>query len=133
MSLKAFGIVVVAILIAMGGGWFWGASGKSALSAERRAAVERATIAEARAALLQARLSLIASNFGDAARDLETARRLAADLQTHLREIRQPERAGLVTIVLDHIREAERLTSALDRSAVDAAAKAAEALGAVRK
>jgi len=133
MSLKAFGVVVVAMIVAIGGGWFWGASGKSALSAERRAAVERATIAEARGALLNARLSVIASNFGDAARDLEAARGLASDLQSRLREVGQPERAGHVQIVLTHIREAERLTAALDRGAADAAAKAAETLAAVGK
>jgi hypothetical protein len=128
VTFKSFGVIAIAILIALGVGWFWGASGKSGVSAERRALEERATIAEARVALHDARMSLRASNFGEAAKHLEAARMLATGLQARLREVGQPERAGHVEIVLAHVRDAERMTSALDRAAENATAQADDAL-----
>jgi hypothetical protein len=126
--MKTIGAVVLAILVALAAGWFWGASGKSTISAGRRAFEERATIAETRAALLNARLSLIALNFGEAARDLATARTLATELQARLRETGQAERAGHVEIVLAHIRDAERLAAAPSRDAEASTAQAVDAL-----
>jgi hypothetical protein len=126
--LKTFGIVAVAILVAFGAGWLLGASGKASVSAERRALEERATIAEARLALIDARANLEAKKFDDVPKELERARELAADLQVKLRETSQPERAGHLEIVLAHVRDAQRMTAAQAQSAQDAVTQAIDAL-----
>ena len=133
MNLKTVMGVASAIGLALLGGWLWGASGKAAVTLERRAFAERADLAEARADLLDARLSLLGSNFGDAAKSLDRARRIVADVQVRLREAGQAERAGRVEIVLSRVRDAERLAAALDRTAADAAAQALLALSAIQK
>jgi len=126
-------VVAVLLGLALLSGWVWGASGKAAVVAERRAFEERGDLADARADLLQARLSLLGSNFGDAGASLDRARVILADVQVRLRETGQAERAGRVEIVLAHVRDAEQLTTALDRTAESAAAQAVEALTAVQK
>jgi hypothetical protein len=133
MNLKAVAAIAALLVVAVFAGWFWGASGKAAVTAERRAFEERAEFAEARADLLDARSSLAASNFGDAAKFLEHARGLVVDLQSRFRETGQAERAGRVEIVLAEVRDAQRLTMALDRTAGDAAARAGLALAGVQK
>ena len=133
MNLKTVAGVVTAIVLAVLAGWLWGASGKAAVTVERRAFEERALIAEARAALLDARVSLFESNFGDAERSLAQAQGIVSALQVGFRETRQAERAGRAEIVLAEVREAERLTLALDRAAAAAAARALQALDAVQK
>jgi hypothetical protein len=133
VNLKTVLGVATAMALAVLAGWMWGASGKAAVTLERRVSAERADFAEARADLLDARLSLLGSNFGDAAKSLDRARRIIADVQVRLRETGQAERAGRVEIVLSRVRDAERLAAALDRTAADAAAQALQALPAVQK
>lgn len=133
MNLKAVAGVSAAIGTALLAGWLWGRAGTAAIALERRAFEERADLAQARAELLDARLSLLRSNFGDAAKSLDEARRIVAAVQVRLRETGQAERAGRIEVVLARVRDAGRLAVALDRSAEEAAAQAALALAAVQK
>jgi hypothetical protein len=133
VNLKIAAGVAITIVLAAFAGWFWGASGKAAVAAERRAFADRADVFEARADLLDARVSIFESNFGDAAKSLDRARRVVADLQVRFRETGQAERAGRAEIVLAEVRDAERLVTALDRTAGDATGRAIQALAALQK
>jgi len=126
--LKTAGIILIAALATVGGGWIWGASGRADLDRARRAAEERADFAEARAKLLDARLGLFMKNFGDAGRAMDEARDRVAALQTRLRETGQAERAGRLQIVLTNVAEARRLTFGLDAGAQTPAEAALAAL-----
>jgi len=126
--LKTVGIIFIVALATVGTGWIWGASGRADIDRARRAAELRADFAEARALLLDARVSLFKVNFGDAGRSLDTARARVATLQTRLREVGQAERAGRLEIVLAHLGDAGRLTLALDARAHAAAESALAAL-----
>ena len=126
--LKTTGIIIIVAFATVGTGWIWGASGRADIDRTRRAAELRADFAEARALLLEARVSLFKVNFGDAGRSLDAARTRVAALQTRLRESGQAERAGRLEIALAHVGDAGRLTLALDGRAHAAAEGALAAL-----
>lgn len=131
MTPRAFGGIVLAVLVALGAGWVWGASGKSTVDQERRRLEQRADYEVARASLLDGRVSLFLNNFGDASKHFETARLALEALQGQLREVGQAERAGRIEIALSSVRDAQRLAAQLDASAQNAAAAALQALSAV--
>ena len=131
MTSKSIGGVVLAVLVALGAGWVWGASGKSTVDQERRRLEQRADYESARASLLNGRVSLFLNNFGDASKYFETARFELEHLQGKLREVGQAERAGRVEIVLSSVKDAQRLSAQLDASAQNAASAALQALSAV--
>ena len=126
--LKTTGIALIVALAMIGGGWLWGASGRSEAEQAQRAAESRADFAEARALLLEARVHLFTVNFGSAGRALDGARARITALQTRLREGAQAERAGQLEIVLAHVGDAGRLTLALDARAQNAVEGAIDAL-----
>ncbi len=66
--------VSVALLVALLGGWLWGASGRSELVRTVRTAEVQRDLLEARAALLGARVNLCNADFGEMNRQLENAR-----------------------------------------------------------
>jgi hypothetical protein len=66
--------VSVALVVALLGGWLWGASGRSELVRTLRAAEVQRDLLEARAALLGARVNLCNADFGEMNRQLESAR-----------------------------------------------------------
>ena len=88
----------------------------------------RADVAEVRAAILEARLSVHQANFGDARRSLQRARTVAGQLQARLREVGQAARAGAVGDAIARLEDAERLSGSLDPAASDAAAEALRSL-----
>jgi hypothetical protein len=119
--MKLLTSVTLALVLALSAGWVWGASGKSVVEQERRLLEERADLAEARALVLDGRVSLFLLNFGDARRRFESAQAIVGRAQTRLRETSQAERAGQLEIVLAHLKDAGRLASALDQGAQSAA------------
>ncbi len=131
MSPKAVGGVMLAVLVAIGAGWVWGASGKSLVDLERRRLELRADYEAARAELVDGRVSLFLNNFGDASKHFENARLELEHLQSKLREVSQAERAGRIEIVLSSVKDAQRLAAQLDANAQNAAAAALQALSAV--
>jgi hypothetical protein len=68
------GGVFVALLVALLGGWLWGASGRWALDRALQAAELRNDLLEARASVLGARVSLCDADFGEMSRQLGDAR-----------------------------------------------------------
>ncbi len=79
ITLKAVLVMLVALALAVLGGWIWGARGHwRAEDALARAGVGL-HLANARGNMLAARVHLFEVNFGDASRSLETAK---ADLVT---------------------------------------------------
>lgn len=131
MTPKAVGGVLLAVLVAIGAGWVWGASGKSSVDQERRRLEQRADFETGRAAVLEGRVSLFLNNFGDASKHFEQARIALEHLQTVLREVGQAERAGRIEIALSNLKDAVRLSAQLDGNAQNAATAALQALSAV--
>jgi hypothetical protein len=125
---KLLGWITLLIVAAFGGGWLLGASGKATIAQERRVLEERADLSDAKAAVLDGRVSLYLVNFGNASRQFGQARTIVERVQVRLRESGQAERAGQLEIALAHLRDAERLSVALDQGAQDAAQAALEAL-----
>ncbi len=119
---------VVICLAALAAGWVWGASGKSNVELARRTLEDRADLQEARAATLDGRVHLAQSNFGDAGQRFERAQTIVERLQIRWRESGQTERAGQLEIVIASLKDARRLTAALDQTAQDAAGKAEQGI-----
>jgi uncharacterized membrane-anchored protein len=120
--------VLLAVIVSLGAGWVWGASGKSAIDQERRQQHLRVDVAEARAAIFEGRVAMFLSNFGDASRRFEDARVSIEQAQKQLREVGNAERAGRLEVVLAHLKDAQRLAAQLDASAQNSADAAFQAL-----
>ncbi len=119
---------VVAVLVALGVGWVWGASDRSTVELARQALDDRADLAEAREFTLDARLHIIALNFGEAATSLDAAEKTVERLQLRWRHAGQIDRAGQLEIVLSQLRDARRLAGAADRTAEDPTVQSAALL-----
>jgi hypothetical protein len=132
MNPKVIGGILVALIVAIGAGWIWGAAGKSAIDQDRRRLEERADFESARAEILDGRTALFLNNFGDASKHFEAARMVLEHVQSALREVGQAERAGRVEIVLSNLKDAQRMAAQLDANAQNAAIAALDTLQAVR-
>ena len=128
MTLRTLGFVAAGVVVAFAAGWWTGASGRATALVEWSRAEIRADVAEVRAAVLDAQLSLAGSNFGDARRSLQRAHTIGTRLQDRLREAGQPDRAGQVGTVLTQLERADQLSGALDASAAAAAGEALRTL-----
>lgn len=128
MNLKQTGWIALLVAVALGGGWVWGASGRSDREQARRAEEQRANLNEARALVFEARVSLYQSNFGAASQRFEAARAVIERVQLHLRESAQAERAGRLEIVIAHLRDAQHLSASFDAAAHASAEEAIKAL-----
>lgn len=131
MTFRHTAWIVVAVLAAGLSGWIYGASGSSAREQARLVEEQRADMAEVRAHILEGRVSLFLSNFGDASRHFESARTVLEGVQSRLRETAQAERAGRLQIPISHLRDAQHLASAFDPAAHTAASEALSALAVV--
>jgi hypothetical protein len=121
--------VLVAILVTLGLGYVWGASGKYSLSRSLDEARQQLDIAEARGHLLDARVSLYNVNFGDASRHLEEAKAPLRRVQDRYQGMGNGTAANSVAAAVEHLNEAQRLAGKLDQTAN---AKAGDALEAIR-
>jgi hypothetical protein len=130
MSLRIFGIVILAIGVAAGTGWCMGRSGRSALEAERASSEMRAEFAEARALVLEGRVNVFTSNFGNATQQFEEASRRIAGIQSRLRARGQVEQASRLEIAISSLGDAGRAAVSFDTTKAQAAAD--QALGALR-
>ena len=119
---------VVAVIVAVGVGWVWGASDRSSVQLAGQASEDRADLAEARERTLDARLEIIALNFGEAATSLDAAEKTVERLQLRWRHAGEIDRAGQLEIVLSQVKEARRLADAADRTAEDATVQPAALL-----
>ena len=128
MSPKSFAIVAGVVVVAAVSGWIYGASGRSDVEEARRAAVQRSDLMEARALILDGQVQVFLVNFGTASQRYEEARAVLERMQTALREVGQAEPAGRLEIPLSHLRDAQRLASALDGAARNSGDEALKAL-----
>jgi hypothetical protein len=124
-------IVIAAVLIALLGGFVWGASGKSTLNRALERSELRNELLEARAAALTARLDVYSTNFGEASRHLEDARGILGRAMQRLDSLGRAEEMKQVQSALGSIEEAQRLAAKLDLSANTRAGDAAKAIASV--
>jgi hypothetical protein len=108
MTIKRVLGIGVALLVALGGGWVWGASGRSDISRALQIAELRVGLLEGRAAVLDARLDIYSVNFGEASRHLELARSALRAADARLNRLGRQEDATQLKIALTRIDEAHR-------------------------
>lgn len=83
---------------------------------------------EARALVLEGRVSLFLVNFGDASARFTRAGEVVERLQGRLREAGQAERAGRLEIARAQLKDAQRLAVSVDQAAQNAASEALKAI-----
>jgi hypothetical protein len=130
MSIRVIGAVLLALVAAAGVGWLTGASGRSAAERERGAIEMRADFSEARALLLEGRVSLFMSNFGDAIQKFQQAGQRIGGIQGRLRALGQVEQASRLQIAITSLADAQRAATAFDTTKAQASAD--QAIGALR-
>ncbi len=126
---RIFQSLLVALLVCLGLGYAWGSSGRRVLESALAQSRQQLDLAEARGALLDARVSLYNNNFGDASRRFEDAKEPLRKVRARYQDERQSEAAANIDAALTHLEEAQRLAGRLDPSAN---ARAGEALEAIR-
>jgi hypothetical protein len=121
----------VALLVALGVGWAWGASGRSEINRALQIAELRDDLLEGRAAVLDARLDIYSVNFGEASRHLEMARSALRAADARLNGLGLQEDATQLKMALARIDEAQRMSGQLNQDANSLAADAAKMIDAV--
>ena len=122
-------IIFVTLVVTLGLGYSWGASGRWTVETALAESRHQLDLAEARAALLEARVSLYNNNFGDASRRLEDAKVPLRRIKGRLQDDGENGAASSIDAALVHIEEAQRLAAQLDPTAN---ARAGDALEAIR-
>jgi hypothetical protein len=122
-------IGIVVLIVCVGLGFAWGASGRRAVQSALDQTRQHVDLAEARGELLDARVSLYNNNFGDASRHLEDAKVPLRRARERYQELDKREAADTIGAALDRVEEAQRLAGKLDTGANS---KAGEALDAIR-
>ena len=117
-----------ALLVAVGVGWAWGASGKSDISRALQTAELRNGLLEGRAAVLDARLDIYSINFGEASRHFEAARSALRAADARLKDFGMQEDAARVQMALMRIDDAQRMAGQLNQNANSLAADAAKTI-----
>ncbi len=121
--------VLVALVVALGIGYVWGASGKGALTSALDDMKQQVDVAEARGHLLDARVSLYNVNFGDASRQFEEASAPLRRVQDRYQSEGKKAAAETIAAAIERVAEGQRLAAKLDQTSN---AKAAEALAAIK-
>jgi len=121
----------VALLVALGVGWVWGASGRLDISRSLELAELRHGLLEGRSAVLEARLDIYSVNFGEASRHLEMARSALRAADARLNDLGRQEEATQLKIALARIDEAQRAAGQLSQNANSQAADAARTINEV--
>ena len=120
--------LIVGVLVTLGAGFVWGASGRFSIQNALDDTKQRLDVAEARGALLEARVSLYNSNFGDAGRRFEAAKAPLRSARERYQQVGKNAAAGSLTAALEHIEEGQRLAASLDQAANNKANDALEAI-----
>ena len=124
-------LVLIALVIAavvFGFGYAWGVSGRYTLQSALDESQQRLDLAEARAEVLDARVSLYNMNFGDASRRLEEAKVPLRRIRQRFADDDKTDAARSISAALEHIEEAQRLSGKLDPAANSKAGEALEAV-----
>jgi hypothetical protein len=121
--------VLVALLVTLGLGYAWGASGKYSLTSALDETRQQLDLAEARGRLLDARVSLYNVNFGDASRQFEEAKVPLRRVHDRYQSEGKKAAAESMAAAIARAEEGQRLAGKLDQTAN---AKAAQALDAIK-
>lgn len=117
-----------ALIVCLGLGYAWGASGRFTVQGALDAAQQQLDLAEARGHILEARVSLYNMNFGDASARLEDAKVPLRRIRQRAQDAGRRDAASGVDAALGHVEEAQRLAGKLDQAANSKAGDALEAL-----
>jgi hypothetical protein len=120
--------VVVALVVCLGLGYAWGASGRAIIQTALEDSRQQLDLAEARGELLDARVSLYNNNFGDASRRLEEAKVPLRRVKARYQDDGNGNAASSIDAALGHVDEAQRLAGKLDPAANTRAGQALEAI-----
>jgi hypothetical protein len=118
----------VALVVALGIGYALGGSGRFTLQNALNETRGRLDLTEARAHLLDARVSLYNVNFGEASRHFEDAKAPLRRVRERYQNIGKNAAAGSIAAALEHIEEGQRLAGKLDQAANSKANDALEAI-----
>ena len=121
-------IVFVTLVVCLGLGFGWGASGQRGLQTALDDARQQLDLAEARGQILDARVSLYNNNFGDASRHLEDAKAPLRRAKDRYQDASQRDAAERIDAAIQHVEEGQRLAGRLDQAANAKAGEALEAL-----
>ena len=125
---RIFLTALVVLIICLGLGYAWGASGRRIVQTALEDSRQQLDLAEARGALLDARVSLYNNNFGDASRRLEEAKVPLRKVKDRFQDAGTSDAAASIDAALGHIDEAQRLAGKLDPAANTRAGEALEAI-----
>jgi hypothetical protein len=128
LTVKSFFLMLVALLLAVLGGWIWGAADRLHATDALSRSGAGLHLANGRAYLLQARVDLFEVNFGDASRDLEAARAELKTAEKALDEQGRKAEAESVGKALIRIDDGQQLAGRLDQSANARLAEAVDLL-----
>jgi hypothetical protein len=122
-------IAFAVLIVTLGLGFAWGASGRIGLQASLDEARQQLDLADGQCQILNARVSLYNNNFGDASRHFEDSKAPLRRVKDRYQDARRSDAASRIDAALGHVEEAQRLSGKLDPSAN---AKASEALDAIK-
>jgi hypothetical protein len=119
---------LLAVVVLLGAGWLWGASGRWQAETMATAAEQQLRLSEARAALLASRVDVFEINFGQASRHLEAARKALAAAQEHAGRDATDAHVMAIQRALTLTTEAQQLAVSVNADANSRAADAIRAL-----
>jgi hypothetical protein len=119
---------IAALIITLGLGFAWGASGRIALQSNLDEARQQLDLSDARARILDARVSLYNNNFGDASRHFEDAKGPLRRVKQRYQDSSRSDAASSIDAALGHVDEAQRLSGKLDPGANSRASEALDAM-----
>ena len=125
---KLFLTFVVAMIVALGVGYAWGASGRFSIQRALDESRQQLDLAEARGRILDARVSLYNVNFGDASRNFEEAKTALRRVRERYQETGKSDAAASIEAAIRHVEEAQRLSGTLDPASNGKAGEALEAI-----
>lgn len=126
--IKLVVLAAAALIIVLGLGFAWGASGRFEIQNVLDETRQQLDLAEARGALLEARVSLYHVNFGDASRHFEEAKAPLRRARERYQQVGNNAAAGGIAAALEHVEEGQRLANALDQAANTKASDALQAI-----
>jgi hypothetical protein len=127
-GMKLAGIGLVVLIVAVGLGFAWGASGRATAQSAVDGLRQQLDLAQARGDILDARVSLYNVNFGDAQRQLEESKTPLTRARDRAKEEGRTAAADALTKALGHVADAQRLAARLDQGANTRAGEAMKAI-----
>lgn len=114
---RSIGIIAILLALALGGGWWWGTSGRGETDRALRALELQHDLVVGRSALLDARLSIYRVNFGQASQHFEDARAALRRAQVHLTDLGRTADVAQLQLALSGIDDAQQMAGKLDQNA----------------